>query len=355
MDSRLQSPNLDFLRSSAVLFVVFFHVLLLFEQRHSPYVTRLDLLHSIGHWGVLVFFVHTSLVLMFSLERHHAPSTGKAGYISFLVRRVFRIFPLSIFIVSIVTILALPVGYLAQGEFEAAHLHWGGIVSNLFLSQNLSHTDSVIVPLWSLPYEIQMYLFLPPLFLLARSPSRLWPLLALWGMAVLVGTHHAGLERHGVPDFLMYVPCFLAGVFAYALTKKKSLQLSAWIWPLALVALTLLFLQTPSYQNAWYCCLGLGIAIPQFQEMTNPIGRKVFQTIARYSYGIYLAHFICIWLAFQGIAGIPAWSRWAILLVTVSVFPYFFYHLLEHPMIRKGEQVATACQGWLDSSETPVC
>src|SRR5690242_15749179 len=63
MNAASDSPNLDLLRTLAVLYVVIFHLLLFFEK------TNLGLLWSIGHWGVLLFFVHTSLVLMFSLER----------------------------------------------------------------------------------------------------------------------------------------------------------------------------------------------------------------------------------------------------------------------------------------------
>lgn len=348
VDSSRESPNLDFLRSAAVLFVLGFHVLLFFEPRHSPYVTHLGLFHSIGHWGVLIFFVHTSLVLMFSLERQRLRFPGKPAYLPFLMRRVFRIYPLSVFIVLLVTILRLPVGDLTSGRFEPAHLHWTGIVSNLFLVQNLSHTDSVIVPLWSLPYEMQMYLFLPALFLLARSKRRGWTILLLWVITVFVGRHVGGLERHGVPDFIIYVPCFLSGVLAYQLTKAWRLRLPAFLWPLALVPITVFYLRNPYYQNAWYCCLLLGIAIPQFKEMTNPVTRRVFQVIARYSYGIYLMHFICIWLAFQAIGGIPQWSRWVILLVTVSVCPYALYRLLEEPMIRTGEKAAARFRTWLE-------
>ncbi len=340
VDASRESPNLDFLRSAAVLFVVGFHVLLLFEHRHSPYVKQLGIFHSIGHWGVLIFFVHTSLVLMFSLERQQLRFPGKPAYVFFLIKRVFRIYPLSMFVVLLVVILKLPVGDLTSGRFESANLHWTGIVSNLFLIQNLSHTDSVIVPLWSLPYEMQMYLFLPTLFLLVYFTRRAWPVLLLWAIAVFVGRYAGALEKRGIPDFIIYVPCFLSGIVAYRLTKTWRMKLPSLLWPLALSLLAFLYLRNPYYQNAWYCCLLLGIAIPQFKEMTNPFARRIFQVIARYSYGIYLMHFICIWLAFQAVGGIPEWSRWVILLVTVSVCPYLLYHLLEEPMIRTGEKVA---------------
>jgi len=346
MDATHESPNLDFLRSMAVLFVLGAHVLMLFEQRHSPYVKRLKIFHSVGLWGVLIFFVHTSLVLMFSLERQYSRYPGKSAYIPFLTRRIFRIFPLSVVLVSLVILLRLPVAYLIGGEFEAAHLNWGGIVSNLLLTQDLSHTDSVIVPLWTLPYEMQMYLFLPPLFLLARSTRHVWPTMALWVGMVALARHSMFLEKHGVPDLIVYVPCFLGGVIAYKLTKITSLKLPSVFWPVLLAILTALYLRRPDYKNAWYCCLALGLAIPQFQEIKGSFCRRVFQEIARYSYGIYLTHFICIWFAFQAIDSAPEWLRWVILGITVAGSSYLFYHLLEKPMIRKGETVAARFRDW---------
>lgn len=351
MDALQESPNLDFLRSAAVLFVLGFHVLYLFEQRHSPYTARLGRLHSIGNWGVLIFFVHTSLVLMFSLERQRLRFPGRPSYIPFLARRVFRIFPLSIAIVLLVTIFNLPVAYLIDGKFMAAHLHWEGIASNLLLLQNLSHTDSVIVPLWSLPYEMQMYLILPVLFFLAYSKRYTWTIPLLWGVAVFVGRHSGGLERHGVPDLILYVPCFLSGIVAYKLTKTRTLRLPAFLWPMVLGLITWFYLESPTPQRGWFSCLMLGIAIPQFQEITNDVSGKIFQVIARYSYGIYLLHFICIWLAFQKIPGIPVWLRWVILLASVSGLPFLFYHFLEKPMIHHGERIAAVLRG---QSPSPI-
>jgi peptidoglycan/LPS O-acetylase OafA/YrhL len=355
MNASQESPDLDFLRSFAVLSVVGFHVLELFEQRHSPHVARLRLFHSIGQWGVLIFFVHTSLVLMFSLERQQLRYPAKPSYIPFLARRIFRIFPLSVAVVSVVALLRAPLSNLIGGQFIDAHLRWGGITSNLLLLQNLTHTDSIIAPLWSLPYEMQMYLFLPLLFALARSTRYAWSLALLWGVAVFFGSHDGWLERHGVPDFVMYVPCFLAGVIAYSLTKIRNPWLPSLLWPPTLTAITLFYLLSPSYQRAWFACLMLGLAIPQFREITNPISRKSCHVIARYSYGIYLTHFLCIWLAFQVAANQPEWVRWIVLFATVIGFPIPLYHYVEEPMIMLGESVASALRYRLDLAKfSPV-
>jgi len=57
--------NLDFLRATAVLLVLFFHLLRFFgAETIGPYS-----LAQMGLIGVLFFFVHTCLVLMFPRPR----------------------------------------------------------------------------------------------------------------------------------------------------------------------------------------------------------------------------------------------------------------------------------------------
>ena len=134
------SSNLDLLRSLAVLFVFSFHTYLFQVQARqipefSPF--RLEV-HQLGHWGVLIFFVHTSVVLNVFSGVQQFKSSGKNLYAPFLTRRVFRIYPLSIFMVLMVVFLKLPVAHLSNGVFQATEQSWQGVLSNLFLIQNFS-------------------------------------------------------------------------------------------------------------------------------------------------------------------------------------------------------------------------
>jgi peptidoglycan/LPS O-acetylase OafA/YrhL len=340
MNAQQESPNLDFLRSSAVLCVLASHLAVVFPQfqigsHQLPYL---------GLWGVLIFFVHTSLVLMFSLERQQQRAPSHPLYWLFLLRRCFRIYPLSVAMVLLVVFFALPVGTVEGGQFLSVHIGWRGVLANLLLIQNLVHSWSVLAPLWSLPYEMQMYLVLPPLYYLARSSRTLTPLVALWLLALGLALGSPYLEGYGLPDLFQYVPCFLSGIIAYKLTTNRNLGLPSFLWPVCLALITVLYLPHPFVFRTSLACLLLGICVPQFKEMSWPLARRICHLIARYSYGIYLTHWICIWLAFQKLAAQAYWVQWTVFVATALLSPILLYHLLEAPMIRLGNRLATQFQ-----------
>ena len=281
---------------------------------------------------------------MYSMERMAAKNPAKSLYLPFLIRRCFRIYPLSMVVVLTVFFCKLPVAHLRGGIFLGVHLDFAGLLSNLFLCQNLTQTESIVAPLWSLPIEMHMYLVLPLLFIVVRYLPSLAGILLLWMLSVaaaFLATQSIHLQRYGIEDFLIYVPCFLAGVVAYQFSKRSSLGLPFFLWPVVIALLTALCLLNPlSYSGPWFLCLLLGIAIPQFREMSNPLLKQICLNIAKYSYGIYLTHFILIWWAFQGMGQVGRPLQWFLFLAATVSLPVFLYHVIEEPMIKLGARLA---------------
>ena len=233
------SSNLDFLRAVAVLFVVFFHIGLVFVKQRLP-----GGLHQIGSWGVLIFFVHTSFVLMWSLERQDRGSHGGTLAAAFWTRRAFRIYPLSILAVFVVVLLDSPVAGLRDGHGEMAAMTFGEVASNFLLLQNVTRSESVLAPLWSLPYEVQMYVLLPALFVLVRRLS-LVQTLTWWGLVAILAQVWHMIPYARAFDLPSYAPCFLAGVIAYRFSRTFPRKLPFLLWPLTVAAATAIFLLHP--------------------------------------------------------------------------------------------------------------
>jgi peptidoglycan/LPS O-acetylase OafA/YrhL len=330
------NPNLDLLRAVAVLMVLVFHLLLY----HGTVGVGSLSLKMLGLGGVLFFFVHTSLVLMFSLERLQRKLSGTRLYIGFILRRCFRIYPLSILVVALIAAFRLPMGHLAPGSFDWVPVSRLGFVSNVLLTQNLTNTQSVLGPLWSLPFEMQMYVFLPFLFVFARRIRSVGLLLLIWVAAVVVGLFHAHFGH--LPDLVRYVPCFLPGVIAYKAGEKPLFRLPFALWPTFLAMVGLLLLWMPRIEMGWAVCLLIGLAIPQFAILSNTWLRKAAHWVAKYSYGIYLGHYFCLWIAFVKLGHMPWVIRWLVCFALLAAIPVGLYHLLEEPMIVQGGRFVDA-------------
>ncbi len=168
--------NLDFLRAYAVLLVSGGHLWHFFGNHFL--FGKLEM-SGLGILGVMMFFVHTSLVLMFSMERMQRENGGLLPIRSFFIRRFLRIYPLSIFMVIITQIFALPLAELSNYQVHSFDLSWDRFIAHLFLLQNFFKGYSSPGVLWSLTYEVQMYLVLPFLYLLARKSGKTSSLLGL--------------------------------------------------------------------------------------------------------------------------------------------------------------------------------
>lgn len=352
----MNSRNLDFLRSFAVLLVVGFHLAKFFDwQPQSMRVTDFGLL------GVMLFFVHTTLVLMFSLQRQAARSvsdsaspTVRSLFLPFMTRRVFRIYPLSMLVVVFVWLCRIP-SDLQFGSFALIHQTRANLIANLLLIQNVAHQVANPGPLWSLPFELQMYVVLPILFVFAVRFKPWWGMIAFWCAAVAVwfaAGHIAGVlplsetgSRSPVESLLnitRYAPCFLPGVIAYKLWNQPR-RLPGFVWPIFLLgvcAVFLFFSGSQPTQTGWFLCFGIGLALCLFRELKPSILTHFTALVARYSYGIYLLHYFAIWLGFVVFKHLNIALQTTIFLATTVGLSVLLYHTIEEPLIGVGVRVA---------------
>jgi peptidoglycan/LPS O-acetylase OafA/YrhL len=332
-------PNLDLLRSIAVVLVVLEHTLLAMR------------LHWIGRWdvawlgvvGVFMFFVHTSLVLMWSLDR-------KPHVLDFYIRRVFRIYPLAIVAILITVIFRIPTLQSVDGATFFQTHGIKNVVSNLLLVQNLGWSGNILGVMWSLPLEVDMYVLLPFLYFFIRPNFVIWPLLLVW-----VGT--VAYTRSALPDsstFAVCIPYFLSGVIAYVLYSKTRAYLPGFLMPIWILALLLGFMTRPSWRNGWWLTLALGVTLPLFHSIRSKWVIRGSHEIARYSYGIYLVHPFCILIGINLLAGHNLALRIAGILLPMAALVIPAYHFLEKPMIDLGSRIAARLEERYEQT-APIC
>jgi len=326
-----KSHNLDYLRAIAVCSVYIAHL---------GYTKFQGMFEHIGTAGVMLFFVHTSLVLLRSLDRSGLAGTPRLKW--FYIRRVFRIYPLSIVCVALVVVFRIP-------EMPLGTFHYFGIIAllaDLALVQNITHSRDFLGPLWSLPWEMQMYVVLPFLYMLiVRFPKRY---LSIWllVLAVLLRSAVAAISPD-LPYYFEYVPCFLAGVVAFQLgrTIVPRLHYALWIlfivlsisgWYLLWEAEPKVFGHPLRSITSYALCAVVGLSFNFFKDIPSGIFAKVCFVIAKYSYGIYLLHIPAMYVAFVVLSHFPAAIQWLVLCILSTGLPWLACRFVEEPMIRVG-------------------
>ena len=331
---KADSATLDVLRALAVLYVLFSHVC---KELIPPAAFGRFAILTLGKVGVYFFFVHTSLVLLLSLQRRIAGKGRLPLFVSFMLRRVFRIYPLSVVVVATVHLL------VALAVLNGPRPSIAMTSTNLLLVQNIFGQDSLPGALWSLPFEVQMYLFLPWLFLLVeRRLLNVARLLIVWG-AWSIGVF-ALAAAHLRYDLIRFVPCFLPGIMAYVLWTRPR-RVPFFVLPIMLGVLGSVVPILTGYGMretllSWPTCLMLGLTLPFVTEVQSPVIRATAHTIAKYSYSIYLVHQPCAEYFLGSRTSWPIPLRLVAFTLAVVGLSYLGYHVIEAPGIRLGSRLA---------------
>lgn len=325
--------NLDLLRTLAVLWVFICHVGLMLNI--GPLAIKIA--NGLGRFGVILFFFHTSFVLAQSMEGLRISSSRWVP--KFYLRRAFRIYPLAVFVILLAVLSGVP--FAPWDPTWAPSLGLATIAANLLLVQNLVAQPSVIVPLWSLPIEVQMYVVLPALFLLANH--RNWRLRLGICLAASVTVIAVVYQTTGHLNVLGFVPCFFSGIIAYRFTKEREPNWPASTWALAILVSSIAGIFSNSINPAeWALCFLVAWIFPRVLDMPKSWFSKLCYKVAQYSYGIYLTHLFALWISFTLLRpwlASPVLQIGATALLTAT-FSIVLFHLVENPFIRLGKRLS---------------
>src|SRR5262249_35719066 len=146
---------------------------------------------------------------------------------------------------------------------------------------------------------------------------------------------------------LKFAPWFLMGSAVYFVPTWRWLP--PWGYGLCLGSFVVVDLFARRFLvigHALWAERGLGVVfcfmLPHFREIASATVQKICHLIAKYSYGIYLAHVSVMWFAFRYLGERPLAVQLLVFAGLMIPIPVLLFHLIENPFMRLGRRLASA-------------
>ena len=287
---------LDTFRGIAAICVVLFHM---------HYVGTITELSFFQHSDVFVefFFVLSGFVLA------HSYSSKPLNFKKFFIGRTFRLMPLHlfmfvvIFIIEIGKLIAYHKGIVFNNIPFQAHTDPKEILPNLLLLQTW-FTDfnarSFNSPSWSISIEYYIY-FIFFVTLMIKDKARF----IVWAVFSFVSLYLIFLNINFSSDILRGLSSFFAGVISYHIYRNtnKKINISNGIFSLLEIAFLFILILLISNEFQYKSILiilffATYINLFAFEKgiLSHFFRNKIFNTIGKISYSIYLVHFALLFL-----------------------------------------------------------
>ena len=316
------------LRAFSVLIVIFYH--LNFE------------LFSKGYLGVDIFFVISGYVISQRIYKDYL-LYGKILIKDFFIRRLKRIFPVLIFIITFIFFIFLIFGPLdlVPNVFKASFFSIFGVSNIYFLLQKKDYFDTVfddpLAHTWSLGIEEQFYLIYPVLiyglFLILKENREKKTSLIFFIISILLifFTFYLSNDK---PSLVFYFPLFrfwefLAGCSIFFIKIENDKKNSLFSLLFFVLILTVLFtnMTIPYLSNNLFIVIFSSLLIYYYNKsaLIDFIFENKFITyIGNISYSLYLWHLPVIYFIdlyfgtlLKNILSLP-------ISIILSIFTYHF-------------------------------
>ncbi len=355
-------PSLDGLRAIAVTLVVLFH---------AGATSGLPGLFPGGFIGVSVFFTISGF-LVTSILLRESRAGGSVDFGRFWARRVKRLWPASLTVVTLAVVLAsaywsgMQPSDAIAGVFGYTNWHviWSGE------DQLLRTIVGPLGPYWSLAIEEQFYVLLTVAFLVCLRTRRPVRSLAIVVGAGWLGSLLAQLLITGPQYRLEFSTVtrgseILAGCGLAVLlhvrpgTAERFRHPAGVIGPVAL-AIVIVIAATNDYDPPWllhggYSALSLvssalvlSLLVPG--RLTTALAWRPLAAIGVASYSIYLVHWPMILILTEDRVGLDEWALVAVKCIAAGAAATVLHLAVEQPLRRAGASNRTVAVSWFAAS-----
>ena len=283
--------NYNLLRFIAATMVIYSHCYPLALRQQDPLMRLIP--HTFGGVAVNIFFVTSGFLVIKSL-------LARNGIVSFFWARILRIYP-GLIVALLFTIVVVG-GFFTEWslrEYFSNHKTYTYFVRNINLVNqyiqlsipsvfaHLPRANSINGSLWTLPWEIWMYISLGCLGYLGivRNPAIIGCLTVIVALVYFINPTHELVHNSTAIFALRFITYFYMGSCCYLFRKNIPL---GWVPLLACVILLVLSFHTPFFTG----CFAIFQVYAVFCLAYLPGGFiRTFNNLGDYSYGIYIYAF----------------------------------------------------------------
>jgi len=359
---------LDSARGLAALSVITWHFITAFIDIHQSGIAAGTPLHFFwyGEADVVFFFIHSGFILAYSYTGSQKPLTA-TSYLRFLIERVFRIYPLFIFILVVSFVLKNSIYPLTAAQYTSSHMQvfWTrnyDVVtllkeSVLFIAIPKEGNLRLIPQDWTLTVEIVVGGLIPLMaFLIRRSQVLFW--LTVFAAIALFKLN-------------TYIFEFACGIFIFynwqhiqLIWSRLQTLLKLGFFALAIVLYTCLFYFSSlfNYERVLFrpgvdrllvitgCCLLFSILISS-SRVQKILSMPLLVKAGQICYSVYLVHMVLLicfadyfmrllhswFIAGKSIYLLIAFIVYMLITVLISLVTYA---LIEKPFNKAGKKIS---------------
>jgi peptidoglycan/LPS O-acetylase OafA/YrhL len=339
--------SIDGLRGFLAISVLFHHFIITWYWKVNGRWTRPpeDYYQNYGKVSVALFFMITGFLFIFKIMKEN----GKINWFEFYESRIFRIFPLYIFAVIIITLIIF---YRSDFELKVSFLEiikqyaqWGIFYGNTI--NNFADTKTIIAQVdWTLKYEWIFYISLP---VLARIIMRLKQVGSLFLLVLSILLFQKPIQFYLI-DTGFFIFFAIGGFSAYVNKYYEipdSIIKSKLISSITLVSVVSTIFYPITFDSVHVALISLFfILVVLGNDMFGIFSLKSSVLLGEISYSIYLLHGIILYLVFSvfDIAVIETFSlqEYLIFMPLICVSAIFIsaytFILIEKPSINLGRK-----------------